>query len=237
MRQDKTIARIVLIFSVANIVLATPAAVRRRHMNVAETASRSGKRGGSEDETTDGSGQMPELVSDSDESRLLTNSESDPYFSALESPLGSSPQDSPAHSPVSFHEGSEPSGDLALWPFDSTHHDFALTSSFGSSHQDVAPEPPDGSSHHDSATESPTFEHWLIPSTGGSVAAQHDAAPEPPQSNLLHPDLAPPESTVFNDALKKKLKILGALGVAAGISGGVIYAVQKKIKDSHSPDA
>jgi hypothetical protein len=127
-----------------------------------------------------------------------------------------------------------------LWPFDSTHHDFALTSAFGSSHQDAAPESPDGSSHYDPATESsietssPTLEQWLDPPTGGSVAAQHDATSESPQSSSLHPDLAPPESTIFNDALKKKLKIFGALGAAAGISAGVIYAVQKKIKDNRS---
>jgi hypothetical protein len=41
-------------------------------------------------------------------------------------------------------------------------------------------------------------------------------------------------STGFNDALKKKLKIFGALGAAAGISAGGIYAIQKKIKDNRS---
>ena len=39
MRQDKTVARILLIISVANIALAAPAAVRPRHLDVAKAAS------------------------------------------------------------------------------------------------------------------------------------------------------------------------------------------------------
>ena len=39
MRQDKTFARILLIFSVANLALAAPAVVRQRHLDVAKAAS------------------------------------------------------------------------------------------------------------------------------------------------------------------------------------------------------
>jgi hypothetical protein len=39
MRQDKTLARILLIFSVANVALAAPAAVRQRYLDVAKAAS------------------------------------------------------------------------------------------------------------------------------------------------------------------------------------------------------
>ena len=53
MRQDKIIARILFIFSVANIALAAPVAVRQRHLDVARTASQ--KRGpvSDNDETGD----------------------------------------------------------------------------------------------------------------------------------------------------------------------------------------
>ena len=39
MRQDKTFVRILLIFSVANVAIAAPAAVRQRHLDVAKVAS------------------------------------------------------------------------------------------------------------------------------------------------------------------------------------------------------
>ena len=56
MRQDKTVARIILIFSVANVVLAAPAVVRQRHLNKAEGVTvTSKKRAGSDSEATDGS--------------------------------------------------------------------------------------------------------------------------------------------------------------------------------------
>jgi hypothetical protein len=38
MRQDKIVARILLIFSVANIALAAPVVVRQRHLDVARAA-------------------------------------------------------------------------------------------------------------------------------------------------------------------------------------------------------
>jgi hypothetical protein len=129
MRRDKTIVRIFLIFSVANIALAASAVVRQKRMDVAKAAS--GKQGVSDDQATDGSGSepmpelksdfdagsepMPELVSDSDESHQLMNSGTEPYVSALGPPLGSSHQGSP---PASFYEGSESSRYLPLWPFD-----------------------------------------------------------------------------------------------------------------------
>ena len=39
MRQDKTVARILLILSADNVVLASPAVVRRSHLDVAKAAS------------------------------------------------------------------------------------------------------------------------------------------------------------------------------------------------------
>ena len=284
MHRDKTIARILLIFSVVNVALAAPAVVRQRRMDVAEAAS--GKRGYL-DEATDGSGSEPvsEPVSDSDESHQLMKSASDPHLSALGFPSGSSHQDSP---PESFHEGSVSSIYPPWWPFSdansptyrntalakalaqrpaastvypawwpfgdensptyrgsslalspasshtgsgssiypswwphsddsdensktSGYHDFALASPSGSSHQDATSESSDGSSDYDPATKSSP-------------------------SSSLHPDLAPPDSTALNDALKKKLKIYAVLGTAASIFAGVsIYAVQKETKESHSP--
>ena len=344
MRQDKIIVRILLIFSFANIALAAPAVVRRRHMDVAEAASRSGKRGGSDDEATNESGSetmpelepesdasrsgsepMPELVSDSDESRQLG---SDPYFLAPESPFGSVHEVSPPTPPppASFREGSKSSGYPAWWPFDedsnhdsahqdlvsdsprypawwpfgedstkypdvalasgsshqdaapelldgSSHQDVAPESPDGPSHQDVTPESPDGPSHEDAASESPygpprqdvapespdgpshqnaapkltdgsshidlatESSIGTAPSLGGSVAAQHDATSESPLFDPLHLDSASPESTLFNDPLKKKLKTYGYFGAAAGITAGVIaiiYEIQKATVGSHS---
>ena len=55
MRQDKIIARILLIFSVANIALAAPVVVRQRHLDVARAASQKRGRPIPDYEETDGS--------------------------------------------------------------------------------------------------------------------------------------------------------------------------------------
>ena len=104
----------------------------------------------------------------------------------------------------------------------------------GPSHQDAAPKLTDGSSHIDLATESSI---GTAPSLGGSAAAQHDATSESPLFDPLHLDSASPESTLFNDPLKKKLKTYGYFGAAAGITAGVIaiiYEIQKATVGSHS---
>ena len=200
MRRDETIARILLIFSVANIALAAPAVVRQRQIGVAEAAS--GKRGNSEVETTVGSyGSMPELMSASD-------SETDAYFSAPGSPLGS------LHQGALFHDGSESSRYLPEWPFDAhstTPYGSALPSPelpLGPSHQ--------GASLHDGSESSQYLPEW--PFDADSTTTED------------------PKST-SNNALKKKLKIYGALVTAAGISTGVIYEVHKKIKGTRSFEA
>jgi hypothetical protein len=62
MRQDKTFARIFLIFSVANVALAAPAVVRQRHLDVAKAASEKWAPGpgiGSTDASGTGSPRMP----------------------------------------------------------------------------------------------------------------------------------------------------------------------------------
>ena len=52
MRRDKTVARILLIFSATNVVFASPAVVPQSHLDVTKAASE--KRAGSEDGTTSG---------------------------------------------------------------------------------------------------------------------------------------------------------------------------------------
>jgi hypothetical protein len=52
MRRDKTVARILLIFSATNVVFASPAVVPQSHLDVTKAASE--KRTGSEDGTTSG---------------------------------------------------------------------------------------------------------------------------------------------------------------------------------------
>ena len=62
MRQDKTFARIFLIFSFANVALAAPAVVRQRHLDVAKAASEKRTQGpgiGSTDASGTGSSRMP----------------------------------------------------------------------------------------------------------------------------------------------------------------------------------
>jgi hypothetical protein len=71
MRWDRIIARILLIFSVANVALAAPAVVRQRHLDVAEASRKRGNEAGTVSE------QVPESSGSADP-------ESDPYFSASE---------------------------------------------------------------------------------------------------------------------------------------------------------
>ena len=53
MRQDKIFARILLIFSIANVAIAAPAAVRQRHLDVAKAASEKRASGSGDGETSD----------------------------------------------------------------------------------------------------------------------------------------------------------------------------------------
>jgi hypothetical protein len=52
MRQDKIFARILLIFSIANVAIAAPAAVRQRHLDVAKAASEKRASGSGDGETS-----------------------------------------------------------------------------------------------------------------------------------------------------------------------------------------
>ena len=85
MRRDKIVARVFLLFFVAEVALAAPAVRRERHQDLADAASE--KRAGSDDEASHGSGfeSMPELASDSDE----PDSDSSRYLSASDSSLSS----------------------------------------------------------------------------------------------------------------------------------------------------
>ena len=76
MRQDKTVAQILLIFSVNNFALAAPAIVQHRHRDETEAALEKRDSEGSDDEASDGLvlNRWPELASDSDVSRYLSNS-------------------------------------------------------------------------------------------------------------------------------------------------------------------
>ena len=244
MHWDRTVARILLIFSVTNIALAAPAAVRPTHTGVAEAAS---EKRFSDDEATDGSASepMPELVSDSDSSRYLsvsTDSGSNRYFSASESlddsspsgslnddlsPSGSSHDDWPPASPAaSFREGP---GVYQIFTFQGANWQYDSQSELD---HDSAPESPDGSSHAshpDPARASPAV------SLNQDSA---DSAPESPPSGLLHQDSVPGSplhDAFFNDALKKKLMIYAGLGtIVVGVPVGLTIGVHKLIKDTHS---
>jgi hypothetical protein len=192
---DKTVARILLIFSVTDIALAAPAVLRQTHTGIAEAASE--KRKGSDDKATDGSASelMPELVSDSDSSRYLsasTDSGSDRYFSAPESLddtslSESSHDDWPPVSPAaSFREGS---GAYYFFSYPVDHWRYDDESVLD---QDSAPESTDGSSHHDPELALPT----------GSL--HQDSAPESPPSGSLHQDAmldSQPSGSLHQDAV------------------------------------
>ena len=150
MRWDKTLASILLIFSITNVALAAPA-IRVRHLDVASATPE--KRAGSDNEATDGSESMPALVSDSDESRHLSDFES-PDDLQPGSPSGSShdslqgwPPTSPA---ASFHEGGAPY--LYHPPMEAVWWSHGAADS--ASYHDSVPSSPSGSSHYESASES-----------------------------------------------------------------------------------
>ena len=222
MRRDKTIARILLIFSVANIARTAPTIVRQRHMDVAEAAS--GKRATSGDEAT---GSEPVPASDEPHDPYLSAPGLPPYQGSPPAPFheeswwwpvgGKVP---PAHHYSAFESPPESTLYSASWPSDSpTYHDTAAITSLvslpASPQPEAAPEP-DETLHHDPATE-------LLASS-------------PSASSPLHPDLAPSESTFSNDALNTKLKTIAAWGTVVAISVGVVYAMHKEIEDNRSPE-
>ena len=85
MRRDKTVARILLIFSTTNVVFASPAVVPQSHLDITKAAQ---KRAGSEDGTTSGTAvnlPPPELESHPlSESHSLSSESSPPAFKRYE---------------------------------------------------------------------------------------------------------------------------------------------------------
>ena len=252
MRWDKIVARILLIFSVVNVALAAP--VRGRHLNVADASSE--KREGSDDEAPDGSGSepMPELVSSSGTSEPGSEPMPELVSSSGASESGSEPMSEPVsdsgtshymsasvmshylsssgssrNSPEppllssSSHQSSSSDGDITWELFSDEEEDdeWPEDEEYEDSPEHAEPEwgedPPSEVSYHDSAPLSP------------SGSSRQNSASGSSQLDL------PPKSTFLNDALKKKLKIFGALGTAAGISAGIIYGVQKEVKGTRSP--
>jgi hypothetical protein len=239
MHWDRTVARILLIFSVTNIALAAPAAARPTYIGVAEAAS---EKRFSDDEATDGSASepMPELVSDSDSSRYLsasTDSSSNRYFSASESlddssSSGSSHDDWPPVSPAaSFHEGTGVyrifSTPLMYWLYDNEEeldHASGPESPDGTSHASH-PDPelvsPAGSLHQDFTDSAPELlpsgilHQDAIPSLQlqSSGSLHHDAGPDLELSSSLNqgamPDLEPPAS--LHQDVKPDLQPSGSL--------------------------
>ena len=97
MRQDKILARILLIFSVANIALAAPTVVRQRHLDVARAASP--KRGPNSDNEETGD-ILPE--SSSAAANRIATQESGPPVSG-NGAMGDIPPESSSH--MSPHDG------------------------------------------------------------------------------------------------------------------------------------
>jgi hypothetical protein len=203
MRWDRTVAIILLIFSITSIALAAPAVVRPTHTGVAEAAS---EKRVSDDEATYGSASesMPESPS-----RYLsesTDSDSDRYLSASESldgssSSGSSHDDWPPVSPAaSFHEGSG-AYQFFAYPADYWRYDDESVSN-----QDSAPESPGGSSHHDPVLASPagSSHRDSVPELPSSGSMHQDAMPDLQPSGSLHqdamPDLQPPSGSLHQDA-------------------------------------
>ena len=121
MRQDKIFARILLIFSIANVAIAAPAVVRQRHLDVAKAASekRAPPSGNGETPQT-GDGETPQtgdLPPDSPPSRIPTpNSPSDDWewFHRLSSKPETPESSSAAENRINTQASGEPgSGDGA----------------------------------------------------------------------------------------------------------------------------
>ena len=223
MRQDKMFARILLILLVANVTLAAPAIVRRRHLDVAKAASE--KRAGSEDDPLDKSASgsvsepMPDLgssghLSDSGSSGHLpdpTDFGSENYL-ALDSPQ-ETPQETPPESPHNSLSGSWPG-----YQPDSSESDDDRRPMFG------ANPPPRNWQLHGQDSEPPA---------GSSVGS----APEPPSDSdgsSLQDSAAKSSATsngFFNDELRRKVS-----SAWRAVSAGVISGL-KKIGEMFSPRA
>ena len=230
MRRDKTVARILLVFSIANVALAVPG----RYLDVARAASE--KWASPDDES------MPELVSGSDSYLSAQSSDvgSEDYFTAPQSP-----DEPPPVPPSRWHQ---------FWgqlPSESSDQDSASGSSAGPSRhseaslaewvqQHAAPGPPAGSetSDQDSASYSYSASTSHVSSDEDHVSelSSEDSAPKPPSRLSLqgsasespfsssHYKSVLPESTLpaktVNDKLKKGMKYLGAIVLSAGIIYG-----------------
>ena len=153
MHRDKTVARMLLIFSIANVALAAPAVVQERNLDVAGAASE--KRAGSDHGSTDGSMSepMPELESSSDTFRSVSepseagsDSGTSHYMTDFGSFSDSSEQD--LSRAASFHEGPayhpEEHASAPVWWY---------VNSDSLSQPDSAPASPTGSLHHNSVPE------------------------------------------------------------------------------------
>ena len=214
MRQDKIVARILLIVSVADVALAAPAVVRQRDLDVTMIPS-SEKRAGSDSGETD---EWPPL------------SES-PTMSFYESPLPHQQANPYLQLPDN------------IWFLDGQHtasfHGSVPPSRSGSLHQDSAPESPLGSTSHDptpvattpSALDNPApSTHGDLAPVSGDPPSHHDSAPMPSSATVPEADSA------FSDTLKRKIIFLSAAVAVYSGTAGAIYGVIHS-KDKHSSKA
>ena len=104
MRQDRIFARILLIFSVANVAIAAPAVVRQRHLDVAKAASEKRRPGLANGET---GGDLPPESSSAEANRITTQASEASGSGNAET--GDLPADSSSH--ISPHDS--PPGDWA----------------------------------------------------------------------------------------------------------------------------
>ena len=188
MRQDKTVARILLIFSVINVALEALAVVRQGHLDVAkDVTAASEKRLSSDEESSfNPSGSSGSTSSGETHSGMSTPE----FFLNWLAEMGAPESDS-EESLVSDRYSSEHSS-FYSWRFLQAHGD--SLASLSSTHYSTPPVSP------------PQPEHvsWTLPS---SLSSSH--------SDGLVPSVAPEVDKFFNDELKQKMKEFAVLGTAA----------------------
>ena len=211
MRRDKIVARILIIFSVVDVVLAAPAAVRQGHLGVAEDVTAAlVKRGQNLASTSGKPPQLPPpgLVGSMPEGMTPAASDEESYWSSSASSTSSA-------------------GEPLHWP-QSEASNAALKATKASDEESYW-----SSSPSDSSSEGELLQ-WPQPGQEGSRL-------EPPEDSDLFFSAASssageplhlPQPEASNAALKATKAIL-AMGAVIGISAGVIYGI-KNIQNSSS---
>ena len=265
MRRDKTVARIFLIFSVVEAVLAAPAGVRQGHLGVAEDVAAASVKRGEPNLTpsapsTSSAGKAPQLPPsgvEAQEDKHLTSSASsleleDPEFEAMMMRMKASANPWGASDTSSVHSS---------WDYDSAlDRDVQSLPSTRYGTPPMSPRPPIKvtwpeqvvTSYHEYDTSDTTSEaeHEVSPASPhenaaptSSTGSPHQGTPPDSPSGPSHQDFAPespataPKPNKFlSGGLKENAKVVAAAGAVFGAYIGVLQGI-KVIDDKVSSRA